>query len=72
PANSLDLNPIENTWHILKSCLGKHFTSEHHPHSEDELWEVLSKEWEEIDQSTLDRLIDSMPEWLADVIKAQG
>jgi len=73
PAFSPDLNPIENVWHILKSRLRKRFTKgEHRPHSEDELWEALSEEWEAIDQGTIDRLIDSMPSRLADVIKAEG
>jgi len=73
PAFSPDLNPIENAWHLLKSRLRKRFTrSEHRPHTEDELWEALSEEWERIDQSTLDRLIDSMPERIAAVVKAEG
>ena len=58
PSFSPDLNPIENAWHILKSRLRKRFTrGENWPHSEDELWEALSEEWERIDQNTLDRLI---------------
>ena len=73
PSFSPDLNPIENAWHLLKSRLRKRFTQgEHRPHSEDELWEALSEEWERIDQNTLDRLIDSMPERVAEVAKANG
>jgi len=60
-------------WHILKLRLGKPFTKgEHRPHSEDQLWEALSEEWEAIDQGTMDRLIDSMLSRLADAIKAEG
>ena len=67
------LNPVENVWYILKSRLQKGFTKgEHRPHTEDELWEALTKEWEAIDQRTIDWLIDSLPEWLQSVIKAQG
>ena len=58
---------------MLKSRLRKCFTKgEHRPHSADELWKALSEEWEAIDQHTIDRLIDSMPERLQSVIKAQG
>ncbi|PWW78555.1 transposable element Tcb1 transposase, partial [Tuber magnatum] len=66
PAFSPDLNPIENAWHILKSCLHKHW-----PHTEDKHWEALSEEWEGIDQSSLDHLVDSMPELVAAMVKAQ-
>jgi len=73
PASSPDLNPIENVWHILKARLRKRFTrGEHRPHTENELWEALSQEWEAMDQCTIDGLIDSMPNRLADVIKVQG
>ena len=36
------------------------------------LQEALSKEWEAINQSTIDWLRDSIPEWLAGMIKAEN
>ena len=73
PSFSPDLNSIENAWHLLKSRLRKGFTwGEHRPHSENELWEALSEEWERIDQNTLDRLIDTTPEQVAAVAMADG
>lgn len=73
PSNSPDLNPIENVWHILKSRLRKRFAKgEKRPHSEDELWEALVEEWERLDQDTLNKLVDSMPNRLEEVIKANG
>ena len=42
------------------------------PHSEDELWAVMEKEWEAMDQAVIDRLIDSMPLRLQAIVKVGG
>jgi len=54
PANSPDLNPIENAWHLLKGQLWKRFTLvEDRPHTEEKLWTAMEEEWEVIDQIKL-------------------
>jgi transposase len=73
PPNSLDLNPIENLWLLLKRRLRKLFSEkEHCPHSAHELFVAAQEEWEEIDQGTIDDLIDSMPRRIQAVIEADG
>ncbi|RPB00096.1 transposable element Tc1 transposase, partial [Choiromyces venosus 120613-1] len=59
PACSPDLNLIENN-------------IDEQPHCEDQLWEVIEEEWEAIDQTKIDRLVDSMPFRLQTVIDAGG
>lgn len=72
PANSPDLNTIENIWYTLKTRLHKQFTNtERRPHSANELWEVMQEEWEAIDQEVFDNLVDSMPECIEAVISAE-
>ena len=45
PANSPDLNPIENVWHLLKGRLPKRFTFvEDRPHTEEQLWTAMEEE----------------------------
>ena len=69
PANSPDLNPIEHLWHHLKMKLDEY---EHPPNSLHQLWGRVEKEWEKIDKSVCQNLIESMPRRLAAVIKAKG
>lgn len=73
PSNLLDLNPIENLWLFLKQRFMKHLSKkEHRPHGTHELFVVAHEEWEEIDQGTIDDLIDSMPRRIQAVIEADG
>jgi len=73
PPNSLDLNPIENLWLLLKRQLRKRFLVEgHRPHSTSELFVAAQEEWEEIDQGAIDDLIDSMPRRIQAIINANG
>jgi len=74
PANSPDLNPIENVWHIFKQRLRKRFSKnvDDRPHSEDELWAIMEEEWDAMDQRMIDRLIDSMPSRVQAIITSEG
>ena len=74
PANSPDLNPIENAWHILKVRLRKRFTQNRweRPESEDALWKMMEEEWDNIDQVILDRLVDGLPRRVEAIIAVNG
>lgn len=74
PANSPDLNQIENIWHIFKQRLRKRF-SDHEPawpHTKDELWEGMQEEWEAIPQGMIDKLVDRMPQRIVAVVDNNG
>ena len=66
PAQSLDLNPIENLWAQLNRI-----TMEHKPTNEEELFEVLKRGWESLSIEYLHGLIESMPRRCKAVIKAR-
>lgn len=67
PAQSPDLNPIENMFSILKrSVAGKRFKNKA------ELFQSLKSEWEQIPQSAIANIIASMPRRCADVIRSKG
>lgn len=69
PAQSPDLNPIENFWtHVsreLKKKTGMLMSKE-------ELWEELQNVLQEKNQDLCRKLIGSMPRRVLDVIKAKG
>lgn len=56
PAQSPDLNPIENLWSYLKNQLGKHT-----PRSVEELWTRVEEEFHAIPNSFIQKLYDSVP-----------
>lgn len=67
PAQSPDLNPIENLFSILKRNIGsKRFSNR------DDLFSCLKDEWLRIDPKIIDNLIKSMPRRCAAVIKNKG
>jgi len=55
PANSPDLNPIENLWSIVKHNVEKRM-----PENISELKQYLVEEWEKIPCSMLSNLVSSM------------
>jgi hypothetical protein len=69
PAQSPDLNPIEHLWHHLKRRLDDY---EESPNGLHELWARCEVEWEKIDKSACQSLIESMPRRIEAVIRAKG
>uniref|UniRef100_A0A8C8I487 Transposase n=1 Tax=Oncorhynchus tshawytscha TaxID=74940 RepID=A0A8C8I487_ONCTS len=67
PGNSPDLNPIENLWSILKRRLDKQ-----KPTNSDKLQALIMQEWAAISQDVAQKLIDSMPGRIAEVLKKEG
>lgn len=67
PANSPDLNPIENVWNVLKRKIDKR-----KPSSIENLREAIKKSWEEIPSNLCHELVESMPRRIKAVIKAKG
>ena len=69
PAQSPDLNPIENLWFQIKSELK---ISEERLGSMKDLGEVIEDVWNYISIEKVNKLIDSMPRRIKEVIKAKG
>jgi transposase len=69
PANSPDLNPIENIWKLLKDNVQK---QKNFPRTIDELKIALNQAWSEFDVSTLREVVDSMPRRIQAVLDANG
>ncbi|XP_058790002.1 uncharacterized protein LOC131663549 [Phymastichus coffea] len=67
PPQSPDLNPIELLWEELDRAVRKNS-----PSSATNLWEVLKREWVNIKQETLDKLVARMPRICKAVIKHKG
>jgi hypothetical protein len=69
PAQSADLNPIENVWYYLKTQIGRR---ERRPTSIDELWTMVTEEWELIPLDFIQKLYEPMPRRVQAVYKARG
>ncbi len=67
PANSPDLNPIENIWGIVKRKMRYA-----RPNNAEELKATIRATWALITPEQCHRLIDSMPRRIAAVIQAKG
>lgn len=67
PSQSPDLNPIEHLWEELGRRLRGTRAA-----SVDEKFKQLKEEWEKIDQSVLNNLLDSMPRRCQAVIDSKG
>lgn len=67
PANSPDLNPIENIWAILKQNVEKRVV-----HNKEELVKVVEEEWTKINLDLIYNTIDSMPKRIAQVLERGG
>ena len=66
PANSPDLNPIENLWKQLKDNIQSHKVF---PRNINELKSALRKEWDNLDYSYFEA---SMPQRINAVLEAKG
>jgi len=69
PAQSPDLNPIENVWGQVKRRLARF---EEQPKSLAELWDRAVKVFYEITEDECLSLFETMPHRMAEVIKAKG
>ena len=67
PAQSPDLNPIENLWEIIDNKIERTNVK-----TSEELFEQINKAWREIDMRIVDSLIESMPRRMKAVIKSKG
>jgi len=67
PAQSPDINIIENLWSILKAKVCRT-----QPKSEGDLWKAIQKEFNDIDPSVIINLYDSLPRRVAAVLKSKG
>jgi DDE superfamily endonuclease len=69
PPQSPDLNPIEHLWAELKKRLRNR---EKLPTNKSDFWEAVEEEWEGIPADFCLKLIDTMSDRIADVLKAKG
>ena len=67
PGNSPDLNPIENLWSILKRRVDKQ-----KPTNSGKLQALIMQEWAAISQDVAQKLIDSLPGRISEVLKKKG
>ena len=67
PAQSPNLNPIENLWDEIKAK-----AQEQNPRSVNELWPAVKNAWDAFPVARVTNLIESMPRRCGTVIKAKG
>jgi transposase len=67
PANSPDLNPIENVWSILKERVRKRC-----PQSKENLRQVAIEEWDSIPQKVIKKTVESFKKRCAQIISRRG
>lgn len=67
PAQSPDLNPIENLWAELNRI-----TEDRKPNNEDKLFKILKSGWQSISLEYLHKLVESMTSRGRAVVKSKG
>jgi transposase len=67
PANSPDLNPIENVWRLLKYRVGRRF-----PKTAAQVRQFIEEEWANLQVSDYEHYINEMPDRVEAVIAANG
>jgi hypothetical protein len=70
PAQSPDLNPIENIWSIVKIKLFRNYSTP--PKGVLDLWDRVQTVWNELTIEECRNVIDTMPKRCSDVIRAKG
>ncbi|UYV75065.1 GTF2IRD2 [Cordylochernes scorpioides] len=68
PPYSPDLSPIEHVWDII----GRRLHALPQPRLEDELWQMVEREWRAIPQDAIRTLIDSLPRRVAECIAVRA
>ena len=69
PPNSPDMNIIEHVWDYLDCCIRARQDA---PSNLTQLWKVLQDEWAKLDIEYIQRLYQSLPARVSDMMKAQG
>lgn len=67
PAQSPDLNPIENVWKMIGER-----AQTRNPQNQNHLWDLLKEEWEKINPEFCKKLIQSCGRRCSEVIKNKG
>lgn len=68
PANSLDLNPIENMWKQVKNQVKQRNRLQ----NKDKMWILVNLAQEDIPQESIQKLISTMPNQMEAVIVTKG
>lgn len=68
PADSPDLNPLENLW---KQCKER-VQIKHWPRNKDKMWALVNRAWKNISQEAICRLISTMPDQMQAVVQVHG
>ena len=69
PAQSSDMNPIENLWDELERQVQARKSL---PKNWEELWSILQKKWGKIKIHKLQNLVNSMPNRIKAVLNSKG
>ena len=69
PAQSPDLNPIENLWNDLELKIRKRKPM---PKNKNDFFVALKEEWYKINEGRLNRLVNSMPNRINAVLISKG
>jgi hypothetical protein len=67
PAQSSDLNPIENLWSIIDQRLRDRTCN-----NEDDLFTIIEEGWKSLEPALLTSLVDSMPRRCEAAIDSKG